>query len=445
MNLSQVVCTIEHMFVEDTTKVARSAGQRSQYSRIPAGLDSLEPGPLLAALLSTIDVNSLSGHNAVIVLRAAQKMASHYAAQTYRSMGAIAEAMMDPDDDPHEALEHAERGAALEIRAALRLTRRSAESELEMAVSLSRSFPAVLQALTTGTIDARRARTIAHGVSHLDAAAARLVVDRVLEEAPRMTTGQLAARIRTLCVEAEPEEAKDRYQTALESRRTVAEVTIDHTVSFLILDGPPDRVAEAQHNINHIAMSLRSPRDGRTMDQLRCDVALDLLTGRTDYRTTGRGTIDLQVDVETLAGLAESPGDLAGLGPVIADIARQVAARQHDAEWRFSVIDPTTRLPIHNGTTRRRPNAAQTRAVRTRNRTCVFPGCRVPASECDIDHTEPWAHSGQTVVDHLAPGCRHDHVGRHQFRWVYQPLPAGDWLWTSPLGHVYTTSGRPPP
>ncbi|WP_281901501.1 DUF222 domain-containing protein, partial [Phytohabitans aurantiacus] len=60
--------------------------------------------------------------------------------------------------------------------------------------------------------------------------------------------------------------------------------------------------------------------------------------------TTGpvRGGVELTVPLSTLMGLTELPGELAGWGPVIADIARQVAAQQRRSRWRFTVHDGNT-------------------------------------------------------------------------------------------------------
>ena len=73
------------------------------------------------------------------------------------------------------------------------------------------------------------------------------------------------------------------------------------------------------------------------MDQRRADVAVDLLTGHS--KPLGRGMVDLTVDLRTLFGLAEDPGELGGWGPVVADIARQVTDRQTDGRWQATVID----------------------------------------------------------------------------------------------------------
>lgn len=216
------------------------------------------------------------------------------------------------------------------------------------------------------------------------------------------------------------------------------------TANLLGTDLPPDRVTAATRRINRIARSLRGSGETRTMDQLRADIYLDLLCGSA-YGVGGRGVIDIRVDLETLVELNERPDDLAGYGPVIADIARNVAKHGADGEWRYTVTEPTTGQAILTDITTRRPTAAQRRAVGTRNPTCVFPGCRMPATDCDLDHRIPWSVGGPTTVDLLSPLCRHDHITiRHNAGWTYKRLPNGDHRWTSRLGHTYTTSGTPP-
>jgi hypothetical protein len=409
---------------------------------IPAGLENLEPGPALGAILSTIDVSSVSGSARVAVLRAHQRQASHYEAARYSDMAAISDYMLELGDD----LECAEEAAAFEIRAALRMTRRAAETELGLAQDLRHRLPAVGEALARGDIDVRRARTVAYGTGHLSDDDAREVVDRVIDRASQLTTGQLRALIRELCFAVDPEESKSRYDQALEERRVVREATEAGTANLMILNAAPDRAAEASNLINQLAMGLKTADETRTLDQLRTDVALDLLSGRANATPTGSGTIDIHVDLTTLAELNDNPGELAGFGPVIADIARQVTEHQQQAEWRYTITDPETGMVIDNGTTKRRANTYQKRHVQARNRTCITPGCRMPAiNGCDLDHRNPWSQTGHTKVEELCPLCRHDHCSRHKFGWTYIPIAGGDYLWTSRLGLKYTTSGRPPP
>ena len=406
---------------------------------IPAGLDAMEPGPILAAFLASIDVTRVSGYDRIVVLRAHQRLVSHYTASLYADMAAVVDVLDDAETKRCDAAQ----AAAAEVRAALHLTRRCADTEVGIALELHTRLPHVHDMLASGDLDLRRARVLLDGTSHLNDAAARRVVDQIADDAARYTTGQLRVRLRRLCIEAEPDDAARRYEDAVEDRRVVVEPNDSGTANYLGMDIPPDRVMAAAQRINRIARSLRHKDEHRTMDQLRADVYLDLLCG-TNHNTASRGVIDLRVDVDTLTELNNHPGDLAGYGPVIADIARRVARNETDAEWRSTVTNPDTGQPIHTDVTRRRPTTSQRRNVEARNPTCVFPGCRMPAISSDLDHRTPYADGGPTTEDNLGPLCRHDHCIRHQHGWTYTPLPNGNHQWTSRLGHTYTTSGTPP-
>jgi hypothetical protein len=368
-------------------------------------------------------------------------MVSFFQAGLYESMAAIYETMDQLDADPELAFQ----AAAAEIGAALRLTRRAADAELSFALRLAR-LPRVAQALTAGDIDLRRAKTIIYCTSHLPEATARAVVAQVIDNAARMTTGQLQALLRRLCIETDPEQAARRYEEAVAGRRVIAEPSVEGTAHLLGLDLPPDRVAAIVDGLSRMAQALKTAGEARTIDQLRADILLDLLEGQGPLRLHGRkGMVDLHVDLATLAGLDETPGELAGYGPVIADIARQVAEQQLQAEWRWTLTHPHTGLPVASGTTRRRPTAHQRRYIEARYSTCVFPGCRRPSTTCDLDHRIPWSEGGPTTTCNLAPLCRYHHRFRHRAGWRHRPLPHGDHLWTSRLGHQYTTSGLSPP
>jgi hypothetical protein len=419
---------------------------------IPAGLDDVPPGPILAAWLSVIDVERLSGYDRIVVLRAHQRLATHYTAHTYRDMAAVTDIMRDElGDHPGET----ELAAEAEIRTALTWTRRLTESELSFALDLRERLPRVFGLLDNGAIDVRKAKAIIDGTTHLSEITARAIVDQILDEAPGLTTGQLRARVRKLCIATDPDDAKSRYEQAIVSRRVVMQPTIDGTAHLFAFDLPPDGAAAASKRISRLARAARAQDDPRTPDQIRADVYLDLLCGRdvvtsnsnssdaANSRRT-RGTVSIRVDLTTLSGLNDDPGHLAGYGPVIADIARKVAAEHNDAEWRYTIVEPHTGRAIASGTTQRRPSAAQRRAVEALNPTCVFPGCRMPAVDSDMDHRMDWANGGPTTVGNLNPLCKHDHRVKHEAGWSYEVRPDGTTEWTSRLGHTYTTALPPP-
>jgi hypothetical protein len=208
---------------------------------LPKDFESLGPLPALAAVLSTLSDVCLSGHDRIRVLKAHQRLASFFQAQVFEDMAAVAELITGLEADPEVAHD----AAAAEIGAALRLTRRAADFDLALAVDLKERLPEVWESLAAGTIDLRRARVIVSGTAHLSVEAAREVVGRILEAATRLTTGQLNALIRKVCVQADPDDANVRFQGAVEGRRVVVEPSVDGTAHLFGLDLPPDRVAAA--------------------------------------------------------------------------------------------------------------------------------------------------------------------------------------------------------
>ncbi|GAA5132915.1 HNH endonuclease signature motif containing protein [Pseudonocardia adelaidensis] len=68
-----------------------------------------------------------------------------------------------------------------------------------------------------------------------------------------------------------------------------------------------------------------------------------------------REGVELRVGLATLLGGDQRPGEIPGLGPVDAEIARAAAARQRrGARWQFAIVDPRGYLLLA-GPLRRRP------------------------------------------------------------------------------------------
>jgi hypothetical protein len=60
-------------------------------------------------------------------------------------------------------------------------------------------------------------------------------------------------------------------------------------------------------------------------------------------------------------------------------------------------------------------SGATRRGVEVRDRECFHELCDVPASECEIDHVQPWAAGGLTVDDDGRAACGY-HNRRRQRR-----------------------------
>jgi hypothetical protein len=424
-----------YLLTMDELNTGRSEDDREQ---VP-DFDSIPVGPYLAAVLAHVDRSRLNGFDLVSVLRARERMVAHVQAGSVADVHEIAYAAPGDACSPPLRCEQPSEFAADELRPALHLTRRAAENRMGLAYDLKERLPRVWDMLSDGLIDLARARVFADGTCHVPDALARRVVDLLAEEAPRLTTGQLRARIRKLCVDADPEDARKRYDHALEERRLVIEPTDAGTANLYLIDIAVDDARAIGRRVNAHMISMRKDGDDRSHDNLRADIAVDLLLGADGKH--GKGLVDIRVDLTTLAGLDESSAEIPGMGPVIADIARQVADRQHQTPWQCVVTDDNGRV-VDIVTTRRRPNRAISRHVQAVQDTCAFPGCRAPASECDYDHLLPWSQRGQTSIRNGGPKCRHDHILKDH-GWRHQHVDGRD-HWTSPLGRTYITQGQSP-
>ena len=417
---------------------------------LPADLESIPPGLMLHIILSSIDRERLSGYDRVRVLEADQRMASHFQARIYADIEAVSMSVTEELDDLWEGTIPdpviVEDATASEVQAALHLTRRAAGMQVDLAFQLCQRLPEVGQALHEGLIDLARARVLSDLTSPLPQGLAQEVVGTALAKAPSLTTGQLRAHLQRLIISVDPAAAQERYEEKLEERRVFTEQGEDGTANLMGLNLPPAEVTRAMRRINRLARALKAKGDKRRIDQIRADILLDLLTGRNQAEqgpSGERGVVEIRVDLSTLAGLDDQPGEIPGWGPVLADVARQIVDQASDAEWRIVPVDENGQ-PVGVTTTKRRPTAAQKRQVETRNPTCVFPGCRMPATECDLNHEIPWAQAHRTTIRELGPLCRHNHIDHHRHRWKLKQIRPGVYQWTSLLGHTYITGPDQP-
>lgn len=153
-----------------------------------------------------------------------------------------------------------------------------------------------------------------------------------------------------------------------------------------------------------------------------------------------RPTINVTVDLPTILGLANNPGQLAGYGPIPASIAREIAA---DGRWKRFVTDPIKGTLLDYGRETYEPPQDLQDFLIARDRTCRFPGCRQPAHLADLDHVVPWDAGGTTSPDNLGALCRRHHNLKTHSDWQLIHHEDGACTWISPSGHKYFVPARP--
>ena len=272
------------------------------------------------------------------------------------------------------------------------------------------------------------------------------------------TTGRPAHRLRKMLAEADLTAARKRYERSVAERKVVRGVNADGTGHLSGCNLPADEAAAADERLDALARAAKQAGDDRPMDHIRADIFLGLLAGTWDGPPPvgRRGVIELTVDLPTLMGLADHVADLAGWGPVIADIARKISAeRGAEAIWRYTVTNPLTGGLLHHGTTRppattapphrdprRSPTSRQRAFVIARDRTCRGPGCRVPAHRAEIDHIVEHADGGPTRISNLDAKCAACHDLKDA-GWTTRRNLFDDTTWISLLGQTHRVPAQP--
>lgn len=376
----------------------------------------------------------------VRLLQARERQLAHVQAEGMADTVEMSYAAPGDSSSGVDRLEEQFEYASDELRPALTLSRRSAEYRLSFSTDLVERLPNVWQLLDRGLIDLPKARALADGTSHLPGDSAREIVDLLADVAPRLTVGQLKYRIRRLCLGVDPADARRREENAHDDRRLVIEPTVDGTADLHLFGLDLGDARAIGRRVNGYMISLKhEERSDRTHDQLRADIARDLLLG-DDARGGARGLVDIHVPVSTLDG-ASGHAEIGGLGPVTAETARDIVAGQPDAEHQITLVDEHGR-PTHVFSLSRRATKRIRKHMTALQPTCSFPGCISPASDCGFDHLVPWADGGETSTTNGGPKCDHDHELKGQ-GWAHRRTDQAD-IWVSPLGHTYITQGQSP-
>ncbi|HEX6404008.1 MAG TPA: DUF222 domain-containing protein [Pseudonocardiaceae bacterium] len=373
----------------------------------------------------------------------------------------------------------AQDSAVAEVGLMLRVSARTAAGRVDDAWALCNRLPATLVALEQGRITLSKARILHTETANLSDEHTAEVEQQVLAKAHRQTPGQLRVATRRAVLSTDPAAVCKRAEQARRERGVQMWPEPDGMATLSAYLPAADAVGVFAVLDEH-ARRAGSPGDERTMDARRGDALVDLVLGPTGYCSAGTkaaqehtnkpdqivaaagtggpagcrcqcglcrrgGGVDVKVTIPytALLGADDLPGDLAGYGPIPAAVARDLAAA---GTWRRILTNPASGRPVDYGTTRYRPPEHLTGLVVTRDHTCQFPGCRVPAHRCDMEHAiphDPVNGAGPTSENNLGAKCRRHHQVKQTPGWSVTQHPDGCTTWVTPSGHRYDS--EPPP
>lgn len=383
---------------------------------------------------------------------------------------------------PSDTLEY--RSLRLELATLLRQSEHAAERLLDMAWTVTEQYPRAQAALRDGRISLAHVRvivdaghTLTTGHPDVDDAKRASYEEEVLPFAAEETPNRLRPIARRLVAVHAGSSLTDQHAQAL-TRRRVWVQDADDGMADLFAHLPAEEAYAIHDRLTRIAAEVTAteqatasaepaaaadavaqtapaapaepaddvaqapPAPRRTRDEVRADVFCDLLLERPgtsrDVAERVRAQVQLVVPGEAV-GLPGAGGvaELIGHGPIDPGTASRIAGTAEVWE-RVAVTDAGEVLSVD----RYRPSPQMRRLLAARDLHCRAPGCRVPASRCDLDHTVDAALGGPTRTDNLAHLCRGHHTLKHHTEWTVAQEPGGVVRWTSPTGRE--TVDKPP-
>ena len=341
----------------------------------------------------------------------------------------------------------------------------TAYHRMRNAVTLMDKLPRVTAALFSGSITTHHARLAVNRVNHVDSHIARAVDSAVMTRDDWRTPSQLETAVTKAILELDPEGSALRHAARRRERDVRARNEPDGMVGvFALLPAEQGQAVVKKIDAHALSSSAtRQPGDDRTLAQRRADALAELVlrdgscggscgdaVDSGGPRMHGRKPeICVTVSLSTLLGADQAPAYLEGYGWIDANTARRIAADPHSV-WRRLIVDPMTGRLLDFGRTMYRPPRDLADHVITRDRTCIFPTCDLPAVACDLDHQDDWAYGGHTKEDKLHPLCRRHHRLKHEAGWTYIIDPDDNSsIWTDPSGKQHTKPAAklpcPPP
>jgi len=445
------------------------------------GLLATTPGIATLTALVHIDPFKLAPSSRIDFLSALERQTAWLQAIMQRAIVAVAGNESSSTDKIWDGVDEAERE---DIATALRLSPNTAQMRIDVARTLVNHLPNTCSALAMGEISSSHATVIAKETAAairdgLSEFAIYQVEEKALSFAEFHTPGQVANKVRTTIAQLAPAEFEAVVDRARETRRvscyndadgmaTVvailpapdAQIVMKSIEAYILKMNEKDACAHSEVGSSVAGSSVAGSSvagssvmraetntwsllsaDNKRADALTAILSAALSDSLETVKPHRRPvTVNVTIDLPTLLGLAENPGQLSGYRAIPATVARELAS---DATWKRFITDPQTGNLLDYGREKYEPPQALVDFLLARDRTCRFPGCRQPATRTDIDHAKSWDSGGETNIENLGLLCRRHHRLKTHGRWNLVSNEDGSCEWTSPLGKKYFVPARP--
>ena len=449
--------------------------------RIPTEILDVEVADLLKAtpgykvLGELIEINPrmLSASAKVDYLAALDRQESWFCALKQEALVAIAGEEPNEDGGIFNCVDDEERE---DVATALRLSPTTAQNRIDVARVLVGHLPNTISALASGEISAAHATIIAKETATairngLSEEGVFRVEQAALAHAEFHTPGQVANKVKTTIAKFSPEDFEEIVSKARDSRRVSCYPEADGMATVVAIL-PAEDAQMVMKSIEAFIVKRNQEEESCTCnlksgtsqgcvfhsredaaewsllsaDMKRADalafIASQALSSMADVVRPHRRpvAVSVAIDLPTVLGLADNPGQLAGYGAIPASVARKLAA---DGAWQRFISDPITGNLLDFGREKYIPPQELVDYLLARDRTCRFPGCGRSGQLADIDHAQSWESGGETNPANLGLLCRRHHRMKTHGGWNLTSNPDGSCLWRSPLDKEFFVPARP--
>ena len=347
---------------------------------------------------------------------------------------------------PESSTERERHWVSEEVALVLRVAGVTAQDRLLHAHQVVTRLADTVRLLESGQAHPVQVQRLSEAVIGLDDSQCAEVQTKMLARIaadPGVSISSFTRSLKRAVMRAAPMTAEQAHADALTGLRVEVR-PLDHGIALLMawLPAPDALRIKAELDDRARAMGSAVSQDPCGLTDVRRAHALieliDLGASSEPAAATRRSTpaVAVTVSLQTLLGVNDEPGELAGYGPIPASMARQIAA-DPASTWSRLVTDPLGQV-IDCGRQRYKPPPELDAFVRARDQVCAFPNCQRRAITCDLDHIQAWGSGGQTNEPNLTALCPRHHHAKHDAGWKLRREPAtGITQWTSPTGNHY--------